>query len=277
MGLVRLRSRMLAALLVAGAVLTTLTPSSAAASSRHVVLPPVAGVFDYQIGGAYRPANDVAIVDRDRSDSPAPGRYSICYVNAFQTQAGEDHFWLSRHPKLLLRRGGRLVQDPDWPGEYILDTSSPARRSALARIVGSWIDGCARKGFDALEPDNLDSWTRAGGKLTEADDLAFATLLVRRAHADGLAVAQKNAAQASRLGRTKVGFDFAIAEECSEYAECSAYTRWYGRHVIEIEYTDNPIAAYRRACRAHAGRWSIILRDRDVVPRGQPGYRYEHC
>ena len=257
-------------------LLCTAAPSAARPA---VALPPVAGVFDYQLGGSYRPASDVQIVDRDRTSSPAAERYSICYINAFQTQADEHSFWTRQHPHLLLRRDGRLVQDPGWPGEYVLDTSSADKRAGLAHIVGSWIDGCARKGFDAVEPDNLDSWTRHGvhGALTEADNLAFATMLVHRAHADGLAVAQKNTAQVSKLGRAKVGFDFAVAEECSEYHECGSYTRWYGRRVIEIEYTDNPRSAYTRTCRAHSGRFSIILRDRDVVPRGQHGYHYEHC
>ena len=277
--MVRRAPALLAGLLVALLCTTATASASASTAARRIVDPPVAGVFDYQLGGDYHPARDVRIVDRDRTGSPAPGRYNICYVNAFQTQADEHAFWTRHHARLLLRRDGHLVQDPGWPGEFILDTSTAAKRSALVKIVGGWIDGCARKGFDAVEPDNLDSWTRHGvhGALTEADNVAFATLLARRAHADGLAIAQKNTTQVSKPGRTKVGFDFAVAEECSEYRECDAYTRYYGRHVIEIEYTDNPRSAYTRACHARSGRISIILRDRDVVPRGHKGYHYQHC
>jgi hypothetical protein len=253
--------------------------SAAAPSTPRIRQPPVAGVFDYQIGGSYRPAKSVAIVDRDRSAHPAPGRYNICYVNAFQTQPNEKKFWLSNHPHLLLRRHGHYLRDPDWPGEFVLDTATAANRAKIAAIVGRWIDGCAGKGFDAVEPDNLDSWTRRGarGLITRADNIALATLLVRRAHSDGLAIAQKNAVEISHTGRTKIGFDFAIAEECSVYHECGGYLAAYGRHVIEVEYTDNPRSAYTRACRARGGEISIILRDRDVTPRGSRHYRYEHC
>jgi hypothetical protein len=251
---------------------------TASAHTPTVQPPPGGGaVFDYQIGGAYHPARDVRIVDRDRTDSPAPGRYNICYVNAFQTQPGERAWWRRNHTGLLMRNasGGFLV-DPDWPDEYLLDTSTAAKRAALARIVGRWLDGCARTGFDAVEPDNLDSWTRKGvnHRLTRADNLALATLLARRAHADGLAIGQKNAVEISRAGRRQVHFDFAIAEECQVYRECGGYRTYYGSRVYEVEYTRR---AYRAACAGHRGTMSIILRDLEVTPRGDPAYRYAHC
>ncbi|WP_460606469.1 endo alpha-1,4 polygalactosaminidase [Jatrophihabitans fulvus] len=240
--------------------------------------PPAAGVFDYQIGGPYAPVRAVRIVDRDRSAKPAPGRYSICYVNAFQTQPDENGFWRAKHPTLLLRVGGKLVQDPGWPGEYILDTSTPAKRAALLRVVGPWIDGCARKGFAAVEPDNLDSWTRRGvrGAITRSDNLWFAYALAHRAHVRGLAIAQKNTVEESSWLR-RHGFDFAVAEECEVYRECGRYARYYGARVLEVEYTDNGRTAFRRACSERHGRASIILRDRDVVARGKAAYRYAYC
>jgi endo-alpha-1,4-polygalactosaminidase (GH114 family) len=257
-------------------VLAGLTGSAQARAPR-VALPAPAAVFDYQIGGAYRPEQGVRIVDRDRTDSPAPGYYNICYVNAFQTQPGARHWWTHRHPNLLLRNGhGGFLTDPDWPGEYVLNTSTAARRAAIARIVGRWVDGCARKGFDAIEPDNLDSWTRkgVGHRLTRADNLDLATRLARRAHGDGLAIAQKNTVEVSRAGRNRVHFDFAIAEECQVYGGCGGYRAYYGRRVYEIEYSRS---AYRAACARRGRAMSIILRDLDVTPRGDPHYLYKHC
>lgn len=239
--------------------------------------PPVNGRFDYQLGGAYRPGPSVRIVSRDRGAKAVPGTYSICYVNAFQTQPEESAFWTGRHPDLLLRSKGRPVEDADWPGEFLLDTSTAAKRTRLAAIVGGWIDGCRRSGFAAIEPDNLDSWTRSRGGLSRADNLAYAGLLAARAHRAGLAFAQKNTAELTRAERQRVGFDLAIAEECQVYRECGAYTTAYGRHVIEIEYADQPRRHYRAACKARGKKISIIRRDRDVVPRGQRGYRYQAC
>lgn len=253
------------------------TASVAAGRPPAVTLPPVKGRFDYQIGGAYAPGRGVAIVDRDRNDPPVAGKYNICYLNAFQSQAAEASFWTSGHVDLLLMRDGRPVSDPDWPGEYILNTSTVIKRSKIAGIVDGWIAGCAAKGFQAVEPDNLDSWTRSKNLLTETNNLALATLIARFAHSRGLAIAQKNTGQLGTAGKATAKFDFAIAEECQLYQECANYTRTYGNHVIEIEYTDNPRSAYIQACRARGKDISVIIRDRGVLPQGRPGYHYEYC
>lgn len=232
---------------------------------------------DYQLGGAYEPADDVTGVVRDRTDSPAPGLWSSCYVNAFQTQPGEADRWEAEHPELLLTVDGRHVEDPGWPGELLFDTSTADRRAALAEVVGSWLQQCADDGFDAVEADNLDSDTRSRGALTRDDGLALAALLADRAHALGLAFAQKNAADLTREQVRDVGFDFAVAESCQLYDECDAYTALHGPHVIEIEYADDGEEHFAQACAERGGEVSVLLRDRDVVPRGEPGYVSRNC
>jgi hypothetical protein len=251
--------------------------TSTARRPAPIALPPVAGRFDYQLGGAYLPPSGTTIVERDRSSAaPARRTYGICYVNAFQTQPQELHWWKTRHPRVLLAVGRTYVQDPDWPGEVLLDTSTPAKRTEAAAVVGAWIDGCAAKGYRAVELDNLDSWTRSRRRLTAASNVAFVRLLVARAHKKRLAVAQKNTPELAPQGR-RIGFDFAIAEECQVYAECAAYTATYGRHVIEVEYTDNPFTAFKQACAARGRQISVVQRDRDLVPRGVRGYVYRRC
>jgi hypothetical protein len=275
------RAALLAVALVA-AILTAPVPASAAPLpaepvATRVAMPPADVAFDYQLGGAYPPAAAVGIVARDRTERPVPGRYNVCYVNGFQTQPGTRAWWKRHHPQLLLRtRAGRLVVDSAW-GEVLLDTSTATKRRTLARVVGRWMEGCASHGFQAVEPDNLDSWTRSGHRLSRADNVAFARLLVRRAHASGLAIGQKNAASIARTGPS-LGFDFAVVEECQVYAECGAFTRAYGARVYEIEYVDNGGRAnFDRACAARGARISIAYRDRDLVPRGSPGYVAARC
>jgi hypothetical protein len=252
------------------------SPGARRAAAEAVLAPPAQAPFSYQIGGAFEPELGVRIVDRDRLARPAMGLYNVCYVNAFQAQPRERRWWLAHHRGLLLFRHGHPIIDRAWQ-EQLLDTSTAAKRKAVARIVGSWIVGCAHAGFQAIEPDNLDSWGRSEGALTARTNFALAALLVARAHRLGLAIAQKNAAEAAATGR-RLGFDFAIAEECQPYAECDAYMRAYGREVIEIEYADNGgLAGFAAACRARGQQISIVYRDRNVTPAGQPGHIEQRC
>jgi hypothetical protein len=251
-------------------------------------LPPANGKFDYQLGGAYAPEPDVAIVVRDRLDAPVPGKYNICYVNAFQTQPGDTAWWKANHPTLLVKKNGKYLVDANWPGELLLDTSTAAKRQALAGIVGTWIDRCARDGFSAVEPDNLDSWTRSKNVLKKSHNVSFAKLLAQRAHSTGLAIAQKNAAELAPVGVSGIGFDFAIVEECEVWSECDDYISTYGNRIYEIEYSDNdrnaegepvdPLSFFVSACSARGSRVSVIYRDRNVVtPANTEEYVYQSC
>lgn len=240
-------------------------------------LPPANGQLDYQIGGAYTPSSTVTIVDRDRLDAPASGRYNVCYVNAFQTQPDDATWWKTHHDDLLLKKAnGSYVIDSAWD-EMLLDTSTAAKRTQLLAIVGRWVDGCKARGYSAIEPDNLDSYSRSAKRLTRQNNVDFATLLAARAHADGLAIAQKNDSSMAADGKA-IGFDFAIVEECQVYDECDDFTSTYGAQVYEIEYTDNGgTANFTQACNARGATTSVVYRDRDVVAQGTSGYVYKFC
>ncbi|MFF5624123.1 endo alpha-1,4 polygalactosaminidase [Microbacterium sp. NPDC012755] len=255
------------------ALLLTLTGCSTDAPG-DIALPPSGAVPDYQLGGAYPPADGVGIVGRDRSADPADGVYSICYVNGFQTQPGELESWTQ---DLLLQRDGDVVYDPDWPDEALLDTSTADRRERIAATVGPWIDGCADAGFDAVEFDNLDSYTRSDGALSLDDNLALAAMLVDRAHAAGLAAGQKNAAEDAAVLHEQAGFDFAVTEECAVYRECPRYTEVYGGHVIDIEYADELPRSFAEMCADEESPASMVLRDRDLVAPDDEDYAFETC
>lgn len=247
-----------------------------------VRLPPSSGGFDYQLGGAYEPADRAAVVVRDVTAEPLPGAYNICYVNGFQTQPGEAELWTEQRGELLLRDGdGAVVIDPNWPDEYILDPSSESSRLAIFAILAPLISECAEKGFDAVDLDNLDIASRftdaASGRVDPAGVLALAGMYVQRAHEEGLAIGQKNAAEMADSGRRELGFDFAVAEGCAAYGECSAYRDVYGEHVLQIEYTDNLPTGFDAVC-ASADRAPLtILRDRPLSATGDDGYEYEQC
>ena len=250
--------------------------SPARTSAAQITLPPTPGRFDYQIGGGYPPAEGVEIVSRDHLEDPAAGRYNICYVNAYQAQPDGGETWSGENADLILRDGdGQPIVDEVWD-EAVLDTSQPAKRARIAEIVGGWIDECARSGFDAVEPDNLDSWTRSATLLTESDNVAMAKLLIERAHRNGLAIAQKNTVELGVLGR-EIGFDFAVVEECGDTRECADYAAVFGRFVIDIEYDDTPYESFKDACENFGERFSIVLRDRNAVPEGEPNHVNDAC
>lgn len=250
---------------------------SASGSSSYENLP-TSGIPDYQLGGGYTPPAGVTIVERDSTDRPAAGKYSICYVNGFQTQPGDADAWLDDHPSAILRdHDGKPVSDPGWPDEMLLDTTTASARSTITKVLTTSIARCADRGFDAVEFDNLDSWTRSHGALTRAGNLALARALVDVGHAHGLAVGQKNTPQLGASGRKSTGFDFVVAEECVEYQECSAYTKAYGGHVIDVEYSDNTGRSWSSVCADDDRPAMTILRDRDLVTPSHSDYVFEHC
>lgn len=248
--------------------------STGTGSTAGITLPPTGGTPDYQLGGAYDPAVGVEIVGRDRTATPVSETYSICYVNGFQTQPDELGDWPD---DLLLQRDGEPVFDPDWPDEALLDTSTADNRDRIAAEVIPWIDGCADADFDAVEFDNLDSYTRSGDALSLDDNLALAILLVDAAHAAGMAAGQKNAAEDAVALRERAGFDFALTEECAVFRECSVYTDVYGDAVIDIEYTDALPRPFAEMCADEESPASMVLRDRDLVTPTDPAYTFETC
>jgi hypothetical protein len=248
-------------------------PAMTATSPVHTQFP-AAPAFDYQLGGAYTPPAEVQVVVRDRTESPADGLFSVCYVNAFQTQPGEQDAWPE---DALLTIDGEHLADPDWPDEVLLDTSTSTTRDAIVEVVSPWIQGCADDGFEAVEFDNLDSFTRSHGALTLEDNLALATSLADVAHRAGLAAGQKNAAEHTTRLKDEAGFDFAVAEECAAHEECAAYTDVYSEAVIDIEYPDELPRSFREMCEDPATPRAMILRDRDLLTPEDQGYVFESC
>jgi hypothetical protein len=263
----------------AAACLVTLALTGCGAGSGAagvVEAPPPGAAFDYQLGGAYPPPAGVQVVARDATLPPAPGVYGICYVNGFQTQPGESARRWTEHRDLVLSADGRPVADPDWPDEYLLDTSTVQKRAALAAILADTVRGCAAAGYRAVELDNLDSWTRSDGRLTSDGALDLAARLADVAHAAGLAVGQKNAAELGSRGRD-AGLDFAVTEECHRWDECAAYTDVYGDRVLDIEYEDDLRGTWADVCDDPRTPESVLLRDRLLTVPSDPDYAYSTC
>ncbi|WP_460070875.1 endo alpha-1,4 polygalactosaminidase [Streptomyces sp. YKOK-I1] len=247
------------------------SPSPSASASAGAVTPPPKHVrWDYQIGGAYTPQAGVKVVSRSHESAPAPGVYTICNINAFQAQQGAEGDW---DADLLLRDAeGEVVYDKDWD-EAVLDIRTDAKRRRIAAELNTWIDGCAAKGYRAVEPDNYDTFTRFPSYLRADQAEALMKLLAAHAHADGLAIAQKNTVELV-ADREAVGLDFAIVEECADYDECGAFAEAFDDNVLVVEYTAKGLA---QACSGWGDTLGVVRRDEEVVPEGSAGYVRQTC
>lgn len=254
-------------------------------AAADIVLPPTSGVFDYQLGGAYDELDlgdgpvGIDVVVRDSTAEPLAGAYSVCYVNGFQTQPDDADLW-SQHEDLLLHDAdGELVIDPEWPDEFVLDPGTSGQRDGIVDVIGPVIDGCAAGGFDAVEIDNLDTWTRFD-EIDAEGAHALAAAYVARAHDAGMAIAQKNAAEITEFAHDDLGFDFAVTEECGVWQECASYTDVYGDHVLQIEYPgalEDEGMTFDQVCELPDRAPLTILRDLDLVAAGDDDYAYRAC
>lgn len=204
-------------------------------------------------GGRIDTSFEVPIYDLDVDSTPASvvralhaeGRRVVCYIDAgsWENYRGDRRAYA---PSLL----GRRVAG--WPAERWVDIrrldgpAGPTGRT-LRQILIARIDRCRTKGFDAVEPDWMDSYTqKTGFTISARQQLRFNRFLASAAHTRGLGVALKNDKEQTRaLVRY---FDFGIDEECQHWHEClgrgvSDDPGWApfiaaGKAVLNAEYTD---------------------------------------
>jgi hypothetical protein len=181
-------------------------------------LTPGASVYD--IDGFESTVGDVQRIHRHRDKA-------ICYLDVGSWEEYRPD--ASQFPESSL---GNVYEG--YPEERWLDI---AHFRKFAPIMEKRIAMCARKRFDAVEPDNIAGWeNNTGFPLTRADQLRYNRWIAAQVHKGGMAVALKNdPKQAKQL----VGdFDFAIVEECFQYEECGYYKPFVaaGKAVFEAEY-----------------------------------------
>lgn len=238
---------------------------SRTADCRDCVRPPRATSWRYQLQGSprspFKPA--IYVIDGVETSSRTvraisrAGGYPVCYVNA-----GAWEQWRPDSGRFEQR----LLGDSDgWPGERYLDIRE---RAALMPIMSDRFKDCRRKGFKAVEADNVDAYENASGfPLDAADQLAYNRSLARAAHRLGLAIALKN--DLSQTRQLAASFDFAIVEQCVEMNECKLIRPFTRRHkpVLVVEYS----VSYRRLCSA-ASRYGFsgLLQNLELDRPGRP-------
>jgi len=137
------------------------------------------------------------------------GRKVICYLSAgswepYRPDAGD-------FPAEV--KGGAVE---GWPDERWLDIR---RLDVLEPLMAARFDLCRDKGYDAVEPDWMDSFQQDTGFDISADEqLRYNRLLAGMAHERGLAIGLKN--DLDQVAELAGLFDFSVVEQCAEFDEC---------------------------------------------------------
>jgi len=174
----------------------------------------------YDIDGFENTAAEVATLH-------ARGVRVICYIDVGTAENFRPDY--KQFPKSVLGRTN------GWPGERWLDIR---RLGVLEPIMHARFQMCAEKGFDAVEPDNIEGYAnRSGFPLTAAEQLAYNEWVAEDVHGLGLAILQKN--DGEQTPALAPYFDGALTEQCNQYKECADFDPYLaaGEPVLNAEYS----------------------------------------
>jgi hypothetical protein len=195
--------------------------------------------WQWQLQGKLDLSVDVPVYDVDwQTTSEAEiaelhrkGRHVICYVSVGSYEKYRPD--AKTFPASLL---GKELDG--WPDERWLDIR---QWDQLEPIMAARFDQCRAKGFDAVEPDNVDGYSNESGfPLTGDDQLTFNRRIADLAHARGMSVGLKN--DVEQAAALEPSFDFAVNEECMRYDECEMLRPFLqaGKAVLHVEYDLDP-------------------------------------
>lgn len=230
--------------------------------------------WQLQLQGNLKPIDGVNVyaVDADISTGSilrahASGAKVMCYISAGSAENWRGDFHV--FPQAVI---GKTYQG--WPGEWWLDIR---RLDLLAPIMRARIKKCRDKGFDVLDPDNINGYENdTGFDLTRTDAVRYIRWLADEAHRQGLALSLKNGEALIREVADVV--DMMQSESCYYYDNCREVKAMtdLGKPVFAVEYRELLDAEefHTRACeKARKYGLTMIYRDRGLAPGGT----YESC
>lgn len=155
---------------------------------------------------------------------------------------------------------------PDWPDERFLNIRDINK---LKPFIQSRFDMIKAKGFDGIEPDNMDGYNEDNGfNLTVEDTQQFCEWIIEEAHSRGLCIGQKNTEELVPLMHQK--FDFALTEDIFNMNTQTDYMPYIsvGKPVFSAEYTDvmSPADFSSTVCpKAKTLNYFAFLKHRDLT------------
>jgi hypothetical protein len=208
--------------------------ASAGTGARSHWRPPAHPTWYWQLQGKIDDSVPAAIYDIDGFATSASevaklhalDRHVVCYIDAgtwenFRPDKG-------KFPRAVLGRPN------GWPGERWLDIR---QLPVLEPIMTARFRMCAQKGFDAVEPDNIDGFENdTGFHITAGQQLRYDEWIAQEVHSLGLAVFEKNDPEQAHT--LEPYFDGVLDEQCNQYHECSSFAPYLraGKPVLNAEY-----------------------------------------
>jgi hypothetical protein len=262
------RARLLAAalLLAALAILLLAGRSAPARASGGWWTPPQQLTWFWQLQGKIQNDKAVAAYDIDGFETEAvevaalhaQGKHVICYIDAGTAEKFRPDY--GEFPSSTLGRSN------GWPGEKWLDIR---RLGAIEPIMSARFRMCREKGFDAVEPDNIEAFSNNSGfPITAQQQLNYNEWIANAVHALGMAVLQKN--DGEQAAQLHPFFDGALSEECNQYEECADFQPYLkaGQPVLNAEYKlpTAKFCASDRAAGIMGARYALSLNGRRFEP-----------
>ncbi len=196
--------------------------------------PPPKLTWYWQLQGTVKMGEPVAAYDIDGFENSAAtvaqlhaeGRKVICYIDVGTAEDFRPDY--HEFPASVLgRKNG-------WPGERWLDIRA---LEVIEPIMAARFQMCAEKGFDAVEPDNIEAFSnKSGFPVTAQQQIAFNEWVAQEVHSLGMAVLQKN--DGEQTPALAPYFDGALSEQCNQYDECADFDPYLeaGKPVLNAEY-----------------------------------------
>jgi hypothetical protein len=228
------RSRWRSFVLVAVLLVTGSAAASAAPATGQRWRPAQGTTWQWQLTGKLDLSIKAPVYDVDAYTTTKAqvatlhqrGRHVICYVDVGS--------WENWRPDAAAFPKSVLGASNGWPGERWLDIR---KLGVLGPILTTRFQLCKDKGFDAVEPDNVDGYSNGTGfPLTAMDQLTFNRWLATSVHALGMSVALKN--DVEQAAALEPMFDFSLDEQCVQYHECGSLMPFIkaGKAVLHVEY-----------------------------------------
>jgi len=161
------------------------------------------------------------------------GQHVICYIDVGTAENWRSDY--SQFPAALL---GSTVSG--YSNEHWLNVSpSGPDYSTLQSIMTARFQMCQQKGFDAVEPDNMDgSENSTGFTISKAQNEQYDEWVAQTVHSLGMAVFQKNFSDASSV--LQPYFDGVISEQQVQYGDSYTPYETAGKPHLDAEYKSEP-------------------------------------